>query len=110
MSEAASSVTSVQRMKMGESVVKGRLESIVRVQTAQGDVFEHTVRLAAADEYSMPAVIEVRADRRLGQVGGEVTSRVQIGGFPRKPFRVVDKNTGEERLVKPVQVTLTAID
>lgn len=58
----------------------------------------------APDAYSRPQVLEVRSSRaKLGEIGDEFTGTVVVGGFTRKPYRVTDRDTGE-------QVTLTPVD
>ncbi len=64
----------------------------------------------APDAYSRPQVVEVRSKQKLGDVGDEITIAAKLGGYTRKPFRSVDKDTGETSMVTPVDLTLDAIE
>lgn len=64
----------------------------------------------APDPYSRPQTVEIRSKASLGQPGDEVTVLALLGGYTRKPFRSVDKETGESSQVTPVDLTLDAIE
>ena len=64
----------------------------------------------APDPYSRPQTVEVRSRASLGQVGDEVTVTAILGGYTRKPFRSTDKDTGEQVMVTPVDLTLDALE
>lgn len=69
-----------------------------------------TIICPAADEYSYPSVVEVRSKDRVGDVDEVVTVAAKVGGFEQKPFRVVDKDTGETRMVVRVTHFLDLIE
>lgn len=64
----------------------------------------------APDQYSRPQTVEIRSKASLGQVGEEVVVLAQLGGYTRKAFASVDKETGERSMVTPVDLTLDAIE
>lgn len=64
----------------------------------------------APDAYSRPQTVEIRSKASLGQVGEEVTVLALLGGYTRKAFRSVDKETGEASMVTPVDLTLDAVE
>ena len=64
----------------------------------------------APDPYSRPQTVEVRSRASLGQAGDEVTVTAILGGYTRKPFRTTDKDTGEQTMVTPVDLTLDALE
>lgn len=64
----------------------------------------------APDPYSRPQTVEVRSRASLGQAGDEVTVTAVLGGYTRKPFRTTDKDTGEQTMVTPVDLTLDALE
>jgi hypothetical protein len=66
--------------------------------------------LPSPDEYSGPAHIEVRSPRSLGDIGDDVTVRLSIGGYKRRSYQFTDRETGETRMVHPVENTLQVID
>lgn len=109
MSEVAEKVMAV-RAKELHTYVRGRIEHVRRFEGNGEVVFEHVIRCPKRDDYSMPAVVEVRASRRLGAKGEEWSGLCEVGGFYRRPFKVLDRDTGEEVVVRPVQVTLWAVE
>lgn len=68
----------------------GRIESVKR----KDGVFYHGFLLPAPDEYSRPQFVEVRANRKLGEPGEDVTVPVSVCGFI-KSFEYTDRQTGE---------------
>ena len=64
----------------------------------------------AADAYSRPQVVEVRSVAKLGDVGEETEVTCRLGGYTRKAYRVTDKDTGEQTMVTPVDMTLDAVE
>lgn len=68
------------------------------------------IRCPSADEYELPAVVEVRSARKLGNKGDTVRVECRVGGFTRRAFDVKDNETGELRTIIPVDVTLTVVD
>ncbi|WP_284335040.1 single-stranded DNA-binding protein [Comamonas sp. NoAH] len=87
-------------------VVRGRIEETRR----HGSTSYTRVLCPAADEYSRPQTLEIRSKTRLGQKGDTITQACLLGGFTRKPFRAVDKDTGETTMVVPVDHTLDAVE
>lgn len=66
--------------------------------------------LPSVDEYQGPAYVEVRSKASLGAVEEDVSVRVQVGGYRRKSYNFVDRDTGESRQVHPVENVLTVIE
>lgn len=87
-------------------VVTGKLVD----QRKNEGVFYSTVLMARADEYSQPMPFEVRSTRQLGSRGEVVTVPCRVGGFFRRSYQHSDKQTGEVRTVRPIVVTLDAVD
>ncbi|WP_162787879.1 hypothetical protein [Chromobacterium haemolyticum] len=88
------------------AVVFGRIKAV-----RKSDDFVHTqVIQPAADEYSMPGVVEVRSRKRLGDVGQDVQVKVQCTGYYGKPFDTEDKVTGEIVKKRAVINVLAAIE
>ena len=46
----------------------------------------------------------------VGQPGDEVAQLATLGGYARKPFRGIDKETGETTMVTPIDMTLDAVE
>lgn len=97
---------SVQKNAFNTVVVRGRIEETRR----HGSTSYTRVLCPAVDEYSRPQTIEIRSKARLGQKGETITQACLLGGFTRKSFRVVDKETGEATMVVPVDHTIDAVE
>jgi hypothetical protein len=52
----------------------------------------------------------VRSKAKLGEIGDEITVPCKLGGYTRKPYRVTDKETGEQSMITPVDLTLEVIE
>lgn len=94
------------KAKPMQVLVIGKVDAIRRYD---GKTYTR-VLTPAADAYSRPQVLEIRADRKIGERGEEISVPCQLGGFTRKPFRVTDKDTGETSMVTPVDMTLDAAE
>ncbi|WP_455553334.1 single-stranded DNA-binding protein [Comamonas kerstersii] len=91
-----------RKIKPMEVFVVGRIDATV---LNKGRRYTQIVT-PAPDAYSHPQVIEIRSKEKLGSVGEEVQVFGILGGYKRKPFKVTDPETGEVRLVTPVDMTL----
>lgn len=106
MTTAQVAAPAAQKIKPMQVLVVGRIES---ASTNQGKRYTQIVT-PAPDSYSHPQVVEIRSRQPLGPRGEEVQVLAQLGGYKRKPFRATDKETGEVRLVTPVDMTLDAVE
>ncbi|POR10945.1 single-stranded DNA-binding protein [Diaphorobacter sp. LR2014-1] len=87
-------------------LIRGRIDAVRR-----HDKTTYTrIVTPAPDPYSRPQTVEVRSRQRLGQTGDEITVLAQLGGYTRKPFRSIDKETGETTMVTPVDHTVDAVE
>lgn len=89
-----------------EVVIKGRIDA---KRSHDGTRYTR-ILTPAPDAYSRPQTVEVRSKANLGDRGDEVTVLCKLGGYTRKPFRSVDKETGETAMVTPVDMTLDAVE
>lgn len=107
MAEAAQNVAPMNRQSVqpGQTIIKGRIENVRKA----GTLFLHRLILPAADAYSAPACIEIRASRRLGDSGDDWSGVVQLGGY-RRSYRATDRETGEIRQIMTADNTLTAVE
>lgn len=105
--ETATAAPKVGRqLAYNQVMVKGRIE-----ESRRHDGVNYTRLVCpAADEYSRPSVVEFRSKARLGQKGDTIVQLGLLGGFVRKPFMAVDKSTGEQTKVTPVDMTLDAVE
>ena len=87
-------------------VIKGKIDAIRRFD---GKTYTRLIT-PAPDAYSRPQVVEVRSGQRLGARDDEVTVLSKLGGYARKAFRATDKETGEQLMVTPVDLTLDAVE
>jgi hypothetical protein len=100
-----SAPSSAQRVPM-EVFVKGKIDARRRHEST----WYTRLITPASDVYSRPQVVEVRSKSKLGEVGDETAVSCKLGGYTRKAFRSVDKETGETAMVTPVDLTLDAIE
>ncbi|WP_042429666.1 hypothetical protein [Comamonas granuli] len=105
MSTVVASSTQGKTIPM-QVTIKGRIDAARRHEK---NAYTRIVT-PAPDLYSRPQTVEVRSKQRLGQVGDEITVQAVLGGYTRKPFRSVDKETGETSMVTPVDMTLDAVE
>ncbi len=87
-------------------VIKGRIDASRRHEQTRYT----RILTPAPDAYSRPQTVEVRSRGALGQKGDDVTVLATLGGYTRKPFRSTDKETGEQVMVTPVDLTLDAVE
>lgn len=87
-------------------IVKGRVET----SRSHNGVRYTQIITPAPDAYSRPQLVEVRSKRQLGMKDEEVQVTAKLGGYARKPFTHVDKETGERITVRPVDMTLDAVE
>lgn len=86
--------------------ISGKIQAIRRFDNT---TFTRIVT-PAPDSYSRPQVVEVRSKNKLGERDEEVTVTALLGGYTRKPYAVIDKDTGEKTMVTPTDMTLDVID
>lgn len=95
-------------VKMGESVIRGRVVAATRPQ-GKGAYWVTLLVQPAPDPYSAPSTNEVLSRNRLGDRDEEVTVRVRIGGY-RRSYKATDRETGEVRTVQTADNKLFAIE
>jgi len=81
-----------------ETVIFGK---ILRVRRHEKH-FYTSIICPAADEFSRPSIVELRSEARFGDADEKVRVIGALGGYEGKAYRVVDKDTGETRMVTPV--------
>ncbi|OBU86841.1 hypothetical protein [Chromobacterium subtsugae] len=107
MSEvAAAPAPQKQALGPNQCVVLGRIKER---RSHNGYIFT-TIIQPAADEYSMPGIVEVRSKKSLGQVGDDVRHLCQCSGYTNKPFESRDKETGEVVIRRTVSNVFIAIE
>jgi hypothetical protein len=87
-------------------IVKGKIDANRRYESSRYT----RILTPAPDAYSRPQTIEVRSKAKLGEIGDEITVPCKLGGYTRKPYRVTDKETGEQSMITPVDLTLEVIE
>lgn len=89
-----------------EVLIKGKIDARRRYESSW---FTRMIT-PAPDAYSRPSTIEVRSKNKLGEIGEETSVSCKLGGYTRKPYRIMDKDTGETSMITPVDLTLEAIE
>jgi hypothetical protein len=103
MAEAKAAPKGVQPVR-----IVGRIEDVRRVNSQNGSVFAHLVKLPAADEFTSPQTIRVTAQDRCGEVGATFDQLVQVGGYARN-YQTTDDETGRKQTVRTADNTLTVV-
>lgn len=83
----------------------GRIEHVEKYQNK----FTTLLKTPAQDSYSHPSLIPLRSKGRLGSPGDEISVKFDIGGVPRA-FKRVDKDTGEEVMVRTADAYFNVIE
>jgi len=104
MNMPATPATAAKAVPM-QVIIKGRIEAVRRWEQTRYT----RIVTPAPDPYSRPQVVEVRSKEQLGQKGDEITVVALLGGFTRKPYKSVDKESGEVSMITPVDLTLDAV-
>ncbi len=86
------------------------ISGMLREQRKHDGTFYSTIISPAADQYSSPMPFEVRSSKPLGSRDQIVSVPCRLGGFFKRQYEVVNQQTGESRRVKPIVLTLDAID
>ncbi len=103
---ASATPASAHKIGANQCLIAGRIESLRRHEQTRYT----TIVTPAPDPYSRPQTVQVRSRAALGQRGDDVQVLCKVGGYTRKPFRALDKETGETTMVTPVDLTLDAIE
>jgi len=107
MSAPATNITPLSnKPKFCETSVHGRVEDVQRYE----GIYRTRVICPAVDEFSSPQKLLIRSKTRLGSKDELITISCRLGGYQRKPYRVTDKDTGEQTNVTPVDMTLDQIE
>lgn len=105
MSTTVTAPTSPVRAPAMQVRIAGKIQAIRRFDNT---TFTRIVT-PAPDSYSRPQVVEVRSKNKLGERDDEITITAQLGGYTRKAYPVIDKDTGEKTMVIPTDMTLDLI-
>lgn len=85
--------------------LSGKIDS---VRHHGGNIYTRIIS-PADDPYSRPDVVEVRSKAPVGLVDQMVTVDCVLRGYVRKPYRFTDPQTGEIRVVVPVDYSLEVL-
>lgn len=103
---ATSEPSTPQKQAFGIVIVHGRIEEVQRYE----GTYRTRIICPAPDSFSSPQKISIRSKTRLGSRDELVTASCRLGGYQRKPYRVTDKETGEQVNVIPVDMTLDFLE
>lgn len=106
MTAPLTNLSPMTRTKPMEVTVIGRIDNVRR---HDGKAYTRLLT-PAADAYSKPQVLSIRSKNKLGSQGDEVTVTCLLGGYQKKAFRYVDKDSGETEMITPVDMTLDLIE
>jgi hypothetical protein len=108
---AGNAPANTQPSTVGVSFIRGRIRSRRRGKRGGVAGFLTVLSLPAATTYDMPQAVEVWSAESLGDVGIEVSCKVQLGGFPRSYETKTEDEEGYPRkvTVQTADNTLTVI-
>jgi hypothetical protein len=88
------------KLSINQAFIQGKIQAKRKIKTQYGDLHLTVLRLAAHDEYSHPATVELRSDEPLGDIEETITVKVKLGGLPNNYYqKSIDRETGEEKKV-----------
>ena len=61
--------------------LKGRIELVTKLDSANGVTFRTLVKTPAPDEWSSPSTFEIRSQGRLGQQGDDIAQECDLRGY-----------------------------
>ncbi len=82
---------------------------VARVRRYEG-TFYTVIVCPAVDLYSRPQTVEIRSKARFSDPDDTVKVTARLGGFEGRQYRVTDKDTGESRMLVPVNQTLDLVE
>lgn len=101
-----SSLEAGHKAKPMQTLIVGK---VLRVRRYEQFTYT-TIICPAADLYSKPSVVEIRSSRRFADKEEEVTVTAKLGGYEGKPYKGVDKESGERITLIPVNLYLDLVD
>lgn len=100
------SMSAIRASQLMEVAIKGRIDAS---RVFDGVRYSRIIT-PAPDHYSKPQTLEIRSKKSLGSRGEEIFIKARLGGFVKRPFEVVDKESGEVTKVLPVVMILDAVE
>ncbi len=101
-----SSLEAGHKAKPMQTLIVGK---VIRVRRYEQHTYT-TIICPAADLYSKPSVVEIRSSRRFADKEEEVSVNAKLGGYEGKPYKGVDKESGERITLIPVNLYLDLVD
>lgn len=99
------------RPELAQDALKVVINGKLLEQRKHDGLFYSTIVSPAPDQYSSPMPFEVRSHRSLGAREEVVSVPCKVGGFFRRSYDTKpDERTGETRRVRPIVLTLDALD
>lgn len=108
MSEIAKIPTSDKNQKQAPMTVRviGKI-----TRTRRHEQFTYTTVITPApDAYSKPSVVEIRSKQRFGERDEEIDVMATLGGYEGRSYRITDRETGEVKMLVPVNTYLDLIE
>lgn len=96
-------------LQPAQAYITGRIASVRRIKTAQGDLFLTVLKMAAPDPYSHPSTIEVRSNTRIGKPDDDWSGVVSLSGMANN-YQVKNKETGEIDTVRSARNEFTVVE
>lgn len=106
MDKVGEVVSKARAVAPGQVLVVGKC---LRVRRYEKNIYT-VIICPARDEYSRPAVVEVRSNARFSEPEEKVSVLCELGGYEGKSYSVTDRETGERKNLVPVHLHLTLVE
>lgn len=84
---------------------------VVRTQrSAVANKYFTQIAVPSGDEFEGPQMIEIRSSTKIGSAEDIITGQAQLGGYSKKSRKYTDRETGEEKVIYPVVMTLDLVE
>lgn len=104
MSEAVTAIKQTKRPMVAFVVGK-----VTRVR--KYEKFNYTTVICPAkDEYSKPAIVEIRSKSRFAETDEKVSVDCELGGYEGKSYAITDRESGERKNLIPVNIYLDLVE
>lgn len=108
MSEAAVKLAPVAQTKQAPMQVRV-VGKVIRTRRHEQNSYT-TVITPAPDAYTRPSIVEVRSKAKFADRDEEVDFLGRLGGYEGRPYRVTDRETGEQKSLVPVNMFLDLVE
>ena len=101
--------TPAPKLKTNQGHISGKIKAQRIVDTQEGKLYLTVLILPAVGEYFHPSTVELRSNRKLGNIGDEYSTFVSLRGITNN-YELTDKRSGEVSKVISARNELEALE